>query len=119
MSIKIIAAATLFAVSLATAAFAQPIYSDDYNSEGIEPAHAPAKTVLHYSNRKAPEYSDDYNDEGIEPVHAPTSKNIDVTKTASIKSLPDCHGMVGEHGKVHTRGGDSGASRMDACRATH
>jgi len=43
---------------------------------------------------------------------------VDKTATASITPLPPCHSMIGPKGS-HTKGADSGASRTEACRATH
>lgn len=89
MRIKFALAASLFAVSLAGAAFAQPTYSSDYtnDSDGFAPSAMAAPAV-------------------------------DKTATASINSLPPCHSMIGPKGS-HTKGADSGASRTEACRATH
>ena len=89
MRIKFALAASLFAVSLAGAAFAQPTYSDDYtnDSDGFAPS-------------------------------AMATPAVDKTATASIAPLPPCHSMIGPKGS-HTKGADSGASRTEACRATH
>ena len=59
MRIKFALAASLFAVSLAGAAFAQPTYSDDYtnDSDGFAPSPVSKPAPVHYSSRKAPAYS--------------------------------------------------------------
>ncbi|AGS22014.1 hypothetical protein [Rhizobium etli] len=122
MRIKFALAASLFAVSLAGAAFAQPTYSDDYtnDSDGFAPSKMAPPAAVHYSNNhKAPAYSSDYTNDsdGFAPT-AMAGPAVDKTATASIKPLPPCHSMVGPRGS-HTKGADSGASRSEACRATH
>ncbi|ARM88566.1 hypothetical protein RHEC894_CH02270 [Rhizobium sp. CIAT894] len=121
MRIKFALAASLFAVSLAGAAFAQPGYSDDYtnDSDGFSPSPVAKPAPVHYSNRKAPAYSSDYTNDsdGFAPS-AMAAPAVDKTATASIAPLPPCHSMIGPKGS-HTKGADSGASRTEACRATH
>ncbi len=116
------AAASILALGLASSAFAQTQYSNDYtnDSDGFAPVKvAPAKPI-HYTQHAAPQYSNDYTNDsdGFAPVRmAPPA--VDKMATASIKPLPDCHSMI--HGKqtVHTQGGDSGTTRPTACRETH
>ncbi|MDR9771238.1 hypothetical protein [Rhizobium hidalgonense] len=121
MRIKFALAASLFAVSLAGAAFAQPGYSDDYtnDSDGFSPSPVSKPAPVHYSNRKAAAYSSDYTNDsdGFAPS-AMAAPAVDKTATASIAPLPPCHSMIGPKGS-HTKGADSGASRTEACRATH
>ncbi|EJC72554.1 hypothetical protein Rleg10DRAFT_0976 [Rhizobium leguminosarum bv. trifolii WSM2012] len=121
MRIKFALAASLFAVSLAGAAFAQPGYSDDYtnDSDGFSPSPVSKPGPVHYSNRKAAAYSSDYTNDsdGFAPS-AMAAPAVDKTATASIAPLPPCHSMIGPKGS-HTKGADSGASRTEACRATH
>ncbi|MGO8134426.1 hypothetical protein ACC730_38670, partial [Rhizobium ruizarguesonis] len=52
-------AASLFAVSIAGDAFAQPTYSDDYtnDSDGLAPSPTSKPAPVHYSSRKASAYS--------------------------------------------------------------
>ena len=117
MRFRFAAATSLLVLGLAGAAFAQTQYSNDYSndSDGFAPVQTTAKKPVHYVNRKAPEYSDDYTNDsdGFAPTHM--SPNVDRTTTASIKPLPDCDYMK-TNSKVHTAGGDSGASHSDACR---
>ncbi|MFS2179138.1 hypothetical protein ACCC98_24850 [Rhizobium pisi] len=121
MRIKFALAASLFAVSLAGAAFAQSTYSDDYtnDSDGFAPSPMSKPAPVHYSNRKAPAYSSDYTNDsdGFAPSRM-SGPAVDKMATASIKPLPPCHSMIGPSGS-HTKGADSGASRTDACRAMH
>ena len=124
MRIKFVAAVSLFAISMATTAFAQPHYSDDYtnDSDGFAPAKMAPAPIVHYKTpHKAPEYSSDYTNDsdGFAPTHVATAPAVDRNATASIKPLPDCQSMVHSKSTIHTQGGDSGASRTDACHATH
>lgn len=120
MRIKFALAASLFAVSLAGAAFAQPTYSDDYtnDSDGFAPSPVAKPAPVHYSNRKAPAYSSDYTNDSDGFAPTAVTPVVDKTATASIKALPPCHSMIGPSGS-HTKGADSGASRTEACRAMH
>ncbi|MFS8144364.1 hypothetical protein [Rhizobium sp. BR 249] len=120
MRIKFALAASLFAVSLAGAAFAQPTYSDDYtnDSDGFAPSPVAKPAPVHYSNRKAPAYSSDYTNDSDGFAPTAVTPVVDKAATASIKPLPPCHSMIGPSGS-HTKGADSGASRTEACRATH
>lgn len=117
MRFKFAAAASILALGLAGTAFAQPQYSNDYSndSDGFAPVQVAPPKPIHYTHRKAPEYSSDYTNDsdGFAPVHM--SPPVDKTTTASIKPLPDCDYMK-TNSKVHTAGGDSGASHTDACR---
>ena len=121
MRIKFALAASLFAVSLAGAAFAQPTYSSDYtnDSDGFAPSPMSKPAPVHYRSHKAPAYSSDYTNDsdGFAPS-AMAAPVVDKTATASINPLPPCHSMIGPKGS-HTKGADSGASRTEACRATH
>lgn len=122
MRIKFAVAATLFAVSMASAAFAAPKYMDDYSNsgDGLYPTPvAPAKPVHYPAHATPPAYSSDYTNDsdGFAPV-AMGKPQVDNTATASIKPLPDCHSMVGPKGS-RQKGADSGASRTEACRAMH
>ncbi|MGV4795717.1 hypothetical protein [Rhizobium sp. F40D2] len=121
MRIKFALAASLFAVSLAGAAFAQPTYSDDYtnDSDGFAPSPMSKPAPVHYTSHKAPAYSSDYTNDsdGFAPS-AMAAPAVDKTATASITPLPPCHSMIGPKGS-HSKGADSGASRTEACRATH
>jgi hypothetical protein len=123
MRMKIAAAATLFAVSLASAAFAQTKYNDDYSNDGdglYQTPVAPAKPMHYPTHAAAPAYSSDYTNDsdGFSPTAMTKPAKVDNTTTASIKPLPDCHSMVGPKGS-HQKGADSGASRTEACRAMH
>lgn len=117
------AAAALFAVSMASAAFAQPKFMDDYSNNGdglYQTPVAPAKPI-HYPTRVAPPaYSSDYTNDsdGFAPAAMSKPAKVDNTATASIKPLPDCHSMIGPKGS-RQKGADSGASRTEACRAMH
>ncbi|MGM4909767.1 hypothetical protein [Rhizobium sp. 768_B6_N1_8] len=123
MRMKFAVAATLFAVSMASAAFAQPKFMDDYSNDGdglYQTPVAPAKPV-HYPTRVAPPaYSSDYTNDsdGFAPAAMSKPAKVDNTATASIKPLPDCHSMIGPKGS-RQKGADSGASRTEACRAMH
>lgn len=124
MRIKFAAAATLFAVGLASAAFAQPAkYNDDYSnsSDGLyQTPVAPAKPVHYPTHVTPPAYSSDYTNDsdGFAPVAMGKPAKVDTTATASIKPLPACHSMVGPKGS-RQKGADSGASRTEACREMH
>ncbi|OWV96053.1 hypothetical protein [Rhizobium sp. R693] len=117
MRFKFAAAASILALGLASAAFAQSQYSNDYSndSDGFAPVQMTPKKPVHYVNRKAPEYSDDYTNDsdGFAPTR--TSSSVDKMTTASVKPLADCDYMK-TNSRVHTAGGDSGASHSDACR---
>ncbi|MDP9808894.1 hypothetical protein J2W42_001741 [Rhizobium tibeticum] len=117
MRFKFAAAASILALGLASAAFAQPQYSNDYtnDSDGFSPVQMAPKKPVHYANRKAPQYSSDYTNDSDGFAPARMSSPVDRTTTASIKPLPDCDYMK-TNSKVHTAGGDSGASHSDACR---
>ncbi len=123
MRMKFAAAAALFAVSMASAAFAQPKFMDDYSNNGdglYQTPVAPAKPI-HYPTRVAPPaYSSDYTNDsdGFAPAAMSKPAKVDNTATASIKPLPDCHSMIGPKGS-RQKGADSGASRTEACRAMH
>jgi hypothetical protein len=123
MRIRFAATVSILALGLATTAFAQPQYSDDYSndSDGFAPSKVETAKPLHYAHRTAVQYSDDYTNDsdGFAPAKVGTTPKVDRMATASIKPLPDCHSMI--HGKqtVHTQGGDSGATRPTACRETH
>lgn len=124
MRIKLAATASLFAISMATGAFAQPLYSNDYtnNSDGFAPSRTAPAPVMHYkATHKAPTYSSDYTNDsdGFAPSHVAAAPAVDRNATGSIRPLPDCQSMVHSRSTIHTQGGDSGASRTDACRATH
>ena len=123
MRMKFAVAATLFAVSMASAAFAQPKYMDDYSNDGdgLYPTPvAPAKPVHYPTHVTPPAYSSDYTNDsdGFAPAAMAKPAKVDNTATASIKPLPDCHSMIGPKGS-HQKGADSGASRTEACRAMH
>jgi hypothetical protein len=124
MRMKIAAAATLFAVSLAGAAFAQPAYDDQYSNNGdglYQTPVAPAKPVHYPTHATPPAYSSDYTNDsdGFAPTAmAKPAPKVDNTATASIKPLPNCHSMVGPKGS-RQKGADSGASRTEACREMH
>jgi hypothetical protein len=117
MRFKLAAATSILAFGLASAAFAQQQYSNDYSndSDGFAPVQMAPKKPVHFVNRKAPEYSSDYNNDsdGFAPTRM--SPSVDKMTTASIKPLPDCDYMK-TNSRVHTAGGDSGASHTDACR---
>jgi hypothetical protein len=122
MRIQFAAAAAVLALGMASAALAQPMYSDDYtnDSDGFAPSRVAPPKPMHYVNHKAPAYSDDYTNDsdGFAPVRmAPPSPKVDRMTTASIRKLPACDDSPKGHG-LHTMGGDSGASHTDACRDT-
>jgi len=123
MRMKFAVAATLFAVSMASAAFAQPKFMDDYSNNGdglYQTPVAPAKPIHYPTHVAPPAYSSDYTNDsdGFAPAAMAKPAKVDNTTTASIKPLPDCHSMVGPKGS-HQKGADSGASRTEACRAMH
>ena len=123
MRMKFAAAATLFAVSMASAAFAQPKFMDDYSNNGdglYQTPVAPAKPIHYPTHVAPPAYSSDYTNDsdGFAPAAMSKPAKVDNTATASIKPLPDCHSMIGPKGS-HQKGADSGASRTEACRAMH
>src|SRR3954465_10776526 len=124
MRIKFAAAVSLFAISMATTAFAQPLYSDDYtnDSDGFAPSKTAPAPVVHYkTTHKAPEYSSDYTNDsdGFSSTHLATAPVVDGNATASMNARADCQSMVPSKSAMHTQGGDSGASRTDAYHATH
>ncbi|KRB57119.1 hypothetical protein ASE04_28525 [Rhizobium sp. Root708] len=116
MHIRFAAAAGILALGLAGTAFAQPQYSNDYSndSDGFAPVQVAPSKPMHYAQHKAPEYSNDYTNDsdGFAPVRM--SPSVDKMSTGSIKPLPDCPSA--QTGRVHTAGGDGGASHSDACR---
>jgi len=119
MRMKIIAAASLFAASMATAAFAQPQYSSDDNNDGSAPTGMSAAAPVHYAAYTMRKSSDENG--GYAPVRSSSTPAVDRMVTGSIKPpLPDCQSMLqpSSNSKIHTEGGDGGASRTDACRAT-
>jgi hypothetical protein len=117
MRIQFVAAAAVLTLCLSGAAFAQPVYSNDYNndSDGFAPVKVAPSKPVRYTQHKAPEYSNDYttDSDGFAPVRVAPS--VDKMATASIKPLPPCADSPKGHG-LHTAGGDSGASHTDACR---
>lgn len=117
MRIRFAAAAAILAFGMVGTAFAQPQYSNDYSndSDGFSPVKTAPPKAVHYAQHKASEYSNDYNNDsdGFAPVHV--AAKVDRMATASIKPLPDCSYML-KSSKVHTQGGDGGASHTDACR---
>jgi hypothetical protein len=117
MRIQFAAAAAVLTLCLSGAAFAQPMYSNDYtnDSDGFAPVKVAPPKPVHYTQHKAPEYSDDYTNDsdGFAPVRV--APPVDKMSTASIKPLPPCDYSPKGHG-LHTAGGDSGASHTDACR---
>jgi hypothetical protein len=117
MRIQLAAAAAILALGMAGTALAQPQYSNDYSNagDGFAPVKMAPSKAVHYAQHKTPEYSNDYtsDSDGFAPVHV--APKVDKMATASIKPLPDC-GYMSKSTKVHTQGGDGGASHTDACR---
>ena len=123
MRMKFAVAAALFAASMASTAFAQPKYADDYSndSDGLyQTPVAPSKPVHYPTHVTPPAYSSDYTNDsdGFAPTAMAKPAKVDTAATGSIKPLPDCHSMVGPKGS-RQKGADSGATRTEACRETH
>jgi len=116
MSITLAAAASLFAVGIASSAFAAPLYDDSY----VRPIRVDPPKPVHYAERTAPAYTDDYTNDsdGWYQTKMPAPRQIDYSKIEArvrAEHLPNCQ-TPGELRGPQTRAGNGGASNSDACR---
>lgn len=114
MSIKLVATASLFALGMASAVFAAPMYDDSY----VRPVRIDPPKAVHYSNvhHAAPAYSGDYDNDndGFKPVPMAAPVKVNYDRMAHMK-LPPCQ-TPEELTGPQTKAGDGGASHTDACR---
>ncbi|MDR7147226.1 hypothetical protein [Rhizobium sp. BE258] len=112
MRIKLAATAALFAIGVASSAFAAPMYDDSY----VRPIRISPPKPVHYTEHAPPAYSDDYTNDsdGWYQTKMAAPKKINYSKLEAQR-LPPCKNPAELTG-VQTRAGDGGASDTDACR---
>jgi hypothetical protein len=103
---RTLVAASLFAIGMASSAFAQS------NPDPIGPTNGGS------TDRGSGSYSSTYTnaDNGTHPITVSPSVDPMTTRSISQPKTLDCPNMPQQHSGVDTRGGESGASISDACR---
>lgn len=116
MSIKLAAAASLFAISMASSVFAAPMYDDSY----VKPVRINPPKPVQYTHHAGPAYTDDYTNDsdGWYQSKMPAPSKINYSKLEAklrAERLPSCQTPDQLKGP-QTRAGDGGATHTDACR---